>query len=82
MKARQKFGFIPKRYKTLNLKNSEEVSSRAASRILNIQGSKLGSFAFPKRERFNEEVEQEIKSQISTVNNRTNHSQLLSSKSL
>lgn len=41
-------------------KPSDEVQSKAASRILNISGSKMGSFAFPKRERFNEEIAEEI----------------------
>lgn len=75
MKARQKFGFNHKRHKTMY---NEDASSKAASRILNISGTKQGSFAFPKRERFNEEVEHEIQSQKS---NRV-HSQMLSSKSL
>jgi hypothetical protein len=38
----------------------------------------MGSFAFPKRERFNEEVDNEIQSQKSS----RVHSQMLSSKSL
>jgi hypothetical protein len=38
----------------------------------------MGNFAFPKRERFNEEIDEEIQSQKS---NRV-HSQMLSSKSL
>jgi hypothetical protein len=41
----------------MNLKNAEEVNSKVASRILNISGHKMGNFAFPKRERFNEEVD-------------------------
>jgi hypothetical protein len=35
----------------------EDTQSKAAARILNISGTKMGNFAFPKRERFNEEVE-------------------------
>ena len=60
MKARQKFGFGHKRHKTMFSKPSDEVQSKAASRILNISGSKMGNFAFPKRERFNEEIASEI----------------------
>lgn len=60
-------------------KKDDDVTSKAASRILNISGNKTGAFAFPKRERFNEEVEKEIQSQKS---NQRVHSQLLSSKSL
>ena len=60
MKARQKFGFNHKRHKTMFSKPSDEVQSKAASRILNISGCKMGTFAFPKRERFNEEIAEEI----------------------
>ena len=64
MKPRQKFGIVNKRHTLLKNKNEkkrdDDTSSKAASRILNISGTKMGSFAFPKRERFNEEVEQEI----------------------
>ena len=59
-------------------KKDDETTSKAASRILNISGTKMGSFTFPKRERFNEEANSEIQSQKS---NRV-HSQMLSSKSL
>lgn len=52
------------------VKQSDDTQSRAASRILNISGSKIGNFSFPKRERFNEEIDEEILSQKSTIGGR------------
>jgi hypothetical protein len=66
LKPRQRFGFNHKKTKSNGLRSSQEdTQSKTASRILNISGLKAGNFAFPKRERFNEEADLEIQSQKS-----------------